>query len=189
MIVSTSVNDVIGGTGARTLTVIGLNSMFREISETVNLDGTNTVFTTQEFLRINRLAVGVAGASQMNEGEITIVVDGQLQSLVLANESLSLVSGYTVPAGKTFIAREYTFHAVGDGKSRIEYFGQARDLRTPDQPWRTGATLLLSHSQYEDDGIAAVIKGPQDFRALVESSKNTYVAGHYAGFLVENDFL
>lgn len=60
-IVSDSANDTADGTGARSVTVIGLDGSLAEVSETINLNGAGAVTTTQKFLRVYRAYVSSAG--------------------------------------------------------------------------------------------------------------------------------
>lgn len=71
-IASTSVNDSSAGTGARTVILLGLNSNYDEISETIILNGQTEVNTTELFLRVNEAFVLTVGATGWNEGTIYI---------------------------------------------------------------------------------------------------------------------
>jgi len=76
-VVSDNVNDVnTTGSGARTLRIQGLDGSYNFAEETVNLNGTSTVTTTQTFLRVFRMSVETAGSSGNNEGTITVTYTG-----------------------------------------------------------------------------------------------------------------
>lgn len=103
-IVSADVNDDVAGTGARTITLEGLDADFNELSETINLDGTTLVTTIGSFIRLNRAKiydVGTYGGT--NAGLITIRVtgSGDPQGYITAGKGQTRKAHYTIPAGKT----------------------------------------------------------------------------------------
>ena len=101
-VTSTSTADTLTGTGARTLTIQGLDSSWNEVEATVNMNGTETVSTTQTFLRIYRAFVVTVGSGGVNAGDITISVDTDgTQAFILANEGQTQQAIYTIPNGKT----------------------------------------------------------------------------------------
>ena len=70
-IASTSANDTAAGTGARTLTIVGLDANFEPLTESnITLNGQTPVTTTNQFLRVNRLFVDDSGSTNANEGDI-----------------------------------------------------------------------------------------------------------------------
>jgi hypothetical protein len=97
-IVSTSANDAAAGTGARTVTVTGLDANYMTVAETVTLNGTTPVNLTAQMLRINKLEVATAGSSQVNAGAITISIGGTVVSAIPADKGVSQTGVYTVPA-------------------------------------------------------------------------------------------
>jgi hypothetical protein len=52
------------------LRIQGLDGSYNLAEETVDMDGTTTVTTTQTFLRVFRMSVETAGTSGNNEGNI-----------------------------------------------------------------------------------------------------------------------
>ena len=96
-------NDTAAGTGARTISIEGLDAGFNRITETVTLNGAlASVATTQSFLRVNYvevLTVGTAGTS--NVGIISI--EGVTSSSIIGAIPIGLGSSkaaiYTVPTG------------------------------------------------------------------------------------------
>lgn len=67
---SDDANDTSAGTGARTVLIAGLDSNYNEISETVTLNGTTAVTTTNEWFRINNMRVASAGTGKTNAGSL-----------------------------------------------------------------------------------------------------------------------
>lgn len=102
-VVSTSALDTSAGTGARTLTIEGLNSSYAAISETITLNGVVPVVTTASFLRVNRAYTATAGSGGSNAGTITgITVSTSLTMFgMVPAANTSQLGLYTVPAGYT----------------------------------------------------------------------------------------
>jgi hypothetical protein len=121
--ISDSADDAVEGTGARVITVQGLDNNFSEIEEDIALAGTvATSATTAEFIRINRAFVKTAGvyastAAGGNAGTITIRTagGGNTHCRILYRSDLatdfgvgqSQISRYTVPAGLTACIASY----------------------------------------------------------------------------------
>ena len=105
---STSANDAAAGTGARTMTVVGLDGNYNEAQETVSLNGQTEVLTDTTFIRVFRAFVETAGSSGTAAGDIYMgngVVSGGVPATVYAKISLgenqTLMALWTVPAGYT----------------------------------------------------------------------------------------
>ena len=67
---SSSANDTSAGTGARTVAIFGVDADYNEVSESVILDGQNSVNTGHSYLYINRFYVTTAGSGGVNAGNI-----------------------------------------------------------------------------------------------------------------------
>jgi len=102
--------DSVSGTGARTVTIQGLDGNYESIEETVTVR--SGVATTAQFLRVFRAFVVTSGSTGTNEGNIIISTGAAGTGTVLADigtigtgttyglgqTNLAL---YTIPAGKT----------------------------------------------------------------------------------------
>ncbi len=123
-IVSDDVVDTIGGSGARTLFFKGLGSNWVEQSEFINLSGTTTITTTNEYLRFDRAFVtdsfNVDPIGGGNQGTINITSTdtSTLQGVILPSDSQTLNAAYSVPAGKTAYVTVIGF-GTGQGKEAI----------------------------------------------------------------------
>jgi hypothetical protein len=113
-VVSDDANDDVAGTGARTLRIQGLDGSYNLAEETVDMDGTTTVTTTQTFLRVFRMSVETAGSSGNNEGTITVTYTGgsDVAATITAGNGQTLMAVYTIPAGKTGYFVAMNFHQV-----------------------------------------------------------------------------
>lgn len=75
-VVSTSASDTTGGTGARTVTLSGLDGNFLRIFETINMNGTTPVLTTKQFRQIDSIFVTTVGSNQFAVGTISVTNTG-----------------------------------------------------------------------------------------------------------------
>ncbi len=116
-VVSSSIQDVDGGSGASAISIYGLNENYDEISEIVMLNGTTPVVSTQAFLRINL----VFAVDKINVGRIvgTATTGGSTQLAIEigigSDESVHL----TVPRGKTAVIPSLAasvFRSSGSGR-------------------------------------------------------------------------
>ncbi len=108
-IVSTSANDDVTGTGARVLLVRGNITDNVESFESVILDGTTPVTTTNSYLRINSIIVVSAGSGGVNDGVITLKNGADLLAQANAGTNLSRTAVYSIPSGVTGITKEAIF--------------------------------------------------------------------------------
>ena len=102
-VVSDDVNDDVAGTGARTLRIQGLDGSYNLAEETVDMDGTTTVTTTQTFLRVFRMSVETAGTSGNNVGNISVTYTGgsDVAATISPGNGQTLMCLYTIPASYT----------------------------------------------------------------------------------------
>jgi hypothetical protein len=104
---SSSANDTAAGTGARTVTIYGLDGNYNQINETVSLNGQTAVNTTNSFLRVLHLTVNTAGSGGAAAGTIYAgtgaVTTGKPANVYGAYTADGGATAciYTVPAGYT----------------------------------------------------------------------------------------
>lgn len=101
-IASSDGNDTADGTGARELTVIGLDENYMLQSEDIPLNGTSDVHPVNDYIAIDRAFVKTAGTGLTNAGNI-VIDDGTGTFLtILAGAGQSEKAAYTVPADYPF---------------------------------------------------------------------------------------
>lgn len=139
-VVSTDADDSSSGTGARTVEIEGLDSNWDVLTETVSMNGTTNVTTTNSFLRVYRVRVVTAGSTGVNEGTITCT--NTTSSNVIAQISVdnsgfgqSLMALYTVPAGKTAYLINFDFSSAKDNEHTFRLL--SRDNTVTDAAWNT----------------------------------------------------
>lgn len=108
-VASSNTNDTSAGTGVRTIKVMGLNSSFVEIEETVTMNGTTNVTLANSYLRITRAFVETVGSNGTNLGD----VDVKHTAVVLARIPIGIgqteMAIFTIPAGKTGFIVDWGF--------------------------------------------------------------------------------
>jgi hypothetical protein len=102
-IISSDANDTSAGTGARTVTVIGLDANYVEKSEVATMNGATAVALTGTWLRVHRCSVTTAGTGEVNAGTLTVRIAGAgaTRLVVGIGNGQTLMAIYTIPAGKT----------------------------------------------------------------------------------------
>ena len=105
---SSSANDAAAGTGARTISIAGLNANYNEISETVTLNGQTEVNTVNSYLRIFRMYVTTAGSGATaagtiyaGTGTVTSGVPATVYGMITLTANETQMAFWTVPAGYT----------------------------------------------------------------------------------------
>jgi len=145
---STSANDTAAGTGARTVTVSGLDESYSEAEETVSLNGQTEVLTNTTFIRVFRAFVETAGSSgtaagniYMGNGVVSGGVPATVYAKILLGENQTLMAVWTVPAGYTGYLTKID---VGTGTSNINQYIKARIIqRSFGGVFRTATKITL----------------------------------------------
>jgi len=157
------------GTGARTVTIEGLDANYEEISVTVTMNGTTAVSTTgYSFLRVNRAFVATVGSTGSNVGAITIANSTPTTlSTIVATVGVSEQCIYTVPAGKTAYITRYMLSSYNSeagaatfGYMHVKPFGGSNQLATTVRIPGTGAFTCEA-----DYPFPVTEKSDIDFRA------------------------
>lgn len=122
-IVADDGEDNAAGTGARTVTIQGLDASYHAVEETVTVGGAPS---STEFLRVNRAFVATAGSIGTNTKPVLISTGANGTGTVLANISThgagtneegfgqTFLGLYTIPAGKTGYLTQWTIGANGN---------------------------------------------------------------------------
>lgn len=98
-ITSTNATDASDSTGARTMTIQGLDENGALQEETVSLSGTNIVTTTGQYLIIYRMFVVTAGSGAGNNGNIDAkaITDNTLTARISITKNQTLMAITQVP--------------------------------------------------------------------------------------------
>lgn len=136
-VTSSSAQDGVAGTGILTLTMVGLDSNWNELIETVTMNGLTPVTTTASFLRINRAYGATSGSSLTNVGNITITNNAGTNQLVYipAGDGQTLMTLWTVPVGKEAYLTQITASTDSNKGARVSIYTRLNDGGTL-YPWQ-----------------------------------------------------
>jgi len=120
---SSSGNDSFtAGSGAKTLTIEGLDANYESVSVTVNMAGSTQVSTTgQTFIRVNKVYVATVGTYGTNFGTITVGNGYQTVAYILPAAGSTEQCIYTVPAGKTAYINRFTISSYNGISQNAPY--------------------------------------------------------------------
>jgi hypothetical protein len=106
-----------------TILISGLNSSWDAITETVTLNGTSNVTTTNQFLRINSMIMTSTGTGQTtNVGTITAKNGGVTYSQISIGVGRSQAAVYSVPNGYTmYLTSINAFNGDAPSGNAINY--------------------------------------------------------------------
>jgi len=114
-IVSTSANDTVLGSHCQKIVVYGVDENWASQIEIIDMDGTNTVTTTTQWIGINRVAIFKANATnKQNEGVITITANssGYTMAQMPAGQGTTQQCIFYVPDSTTFLAEWLYFNII-----------------------------------------------------------------------------
>jgi hypothetical protein len=138
--VSSSASD------AGTMDIVGLRSSdWVQITETVTLNGTTPVVTSNSFIRINNLRYhGVSAA--VNVGSISVSRGGTVVGYIEPGFGIGQMAQYTIPAGYTAYLQQGTANMGkgndGTGKFKYRIYGDS---------FETALVFLLYQSTFSYD--------------------------------------
>lgn len=187
---SSSAADASAGTGARTLRIMGLDANYVAQNETVTLNGTTPVTTTNTFIRVHSASVQSAGSGGVNAGTLTVRQSTTTTNIFLllqigVNQSNS--SAYTIPAGQTGYMRKLHGSIRGGTSSALDAgiwtrsFGGVFRQRRP--------FVIAYGTQFIDEiygGLVFTEKSDIILRITASNGNNLDVVGGYDLLLVDN---
>jgi hypothetical protein len=196
-VTSTSTNDTNGGSGARTLLIQGLNSDFEKISETIILEGTDTVTTTKSFLRLNKVVVLTAGSNGTNAGDIEGVPTGGGNTcfFVSTGTGLSHHGFYTVPKDHTLVIKNVVLTAGKTQSALVEINLYVRNNAVDDAAWINPNHADISSDAgpaiipIGDSGISIAEKVDLELQVSSSSANNVEVTSVLHCWLIKNNKL
>jgi hypothetical protein len=191
---SSDANDDAAGTGARTVTVSGLDANYNEVSETVELDGQTEVLTTTQFIRVNRAFVVTAGSGgtaagtiYVGTGTVTAGVPATIYAVITLGDNQTTMAVWTVPAGYTLYITGGTFSAASNNAA--QYVLGEFVIRPFGGVFRLAADITVNSNVFRYDWevpLAIPEKTDIEARAIALSGTNFYVTASFEGIYIKN---
>jgi hypothetical protein len=95
--------DFSGGTGARSITIEGLDANYNKQSETITLNNPDSAgvegVSVNQYIRLFRAYVETAGSLQTNDDDINFYIGNANVARIKAGIGQTLMAVYTIPAG------------------------------------------------------------------------------------------
>lgn len=191
---SSSNNDDVAGTGARTVYIAGVDGDYNIVSETVELDGQTAVNTTNQYLYVNEfyvLTVGSGGANAgvvyAGTGTVTSGVPAVIYDLINTGYNNRTTGHYCVPAGYTGYMVEGLFSSgQSSGSTAVTGF-----LKTngPDSILRVGAVTTVNNSSavFMFDPPFVVPEKNCVGASAIGAAANNEVSSYFNIILIKND--
>ena len=189
---SANAADELTGTGARKITIQGLDTDYNLVQEEVTVNG---AASTQTFLRVYRAFITDAGSDGYNRGDIVIStaasgagtvvaqIGGDGAGLNYIGFGQTMLSLYTVPAGKTAYLTQWT---VGCGKQNTD--AVATFLARPEGGWNAIDIITVSATTYAKDykiPLQFTEKTDIEIRAY-STTNNSLVSSTFNLLLIDN---
>ncbi len=196
-IASDDANDTSAGTGARTVTIFGLDSSWDLQTETVTMNGTSNVATANTYWRIFRMFVASAGSSETNEGTVTATAqtDATVTAQINPENGQTLMAIYTVPADTTlYLSQAYATINKSGGTSgaMCDMAIYVRDGSAADRAWQVkqffglSVTGTSSHQHHWKIPFSVQAKHDIRFTCVEVTDNNTDISAGFGGVLVDD---
>lgn len=187
-IASTDANDdgSPAGTGARTVFIEGLDGNYDVVSETVTLNGTSAVSTTNSYLYINQFYVATVGSGGANAGDITAKVSTTLYDIIATGYNNRTTGHYCVPAGYTgYLAAGIITSGQASGSTAITAYLKQHG---PDGVVRVGAVSTLNNGAVQYDFIFPYLIPEKNCvgSSAIGSAVNNSVSSFFNIVLIKN---
>ena len=174
---SSSTADDAGAGGARTMEIQGLSSAWVEQTETITLNGTAIVNSTNKYLRMHRAKVLSAGSSNTNQGNIVATQTGataiQFMSMPVGYNQ-TMIAAFTIPADK----KGYIVNWYASNSNRKDTDNDIRLVaRPPSETFQVKEEFSLHHdgTSYIHRDYAApkgAFTSKTDIKVMAQSTVN-----------------
>lgn len=188
-VVCANAADTAAGTGARSISVVGLDANFDTVTQIVATAGAVPVPLPVPLRALEVYAVVTAGSGEVNAGNISIVdtVGGTVRGLMLAGRGIAQQSQTTVPAGHTLqiTSQVVTLESPGGGSSVTVSTWIRRD-----GVYRMPLSLAVTDTPYLQWGVPGLTlpeRSEFGYRITRASNNNLSVVAGWNGVLRRND--
>jgi len=180
---SSSADDTGGGAGAQTIVIQGLDSDYNEIESTLTLAGTSaSAASAEEFIVVHRAYIA---SGTTNVGTISINTAGAKVGEIAAGFGQTLMSVYTVPAGKTAFLSNLRVSSSKQTSSIIRLM-----VRPMGGVFRVQSTISLYSGTGETQFVTPLkITEKSNIDVRITGGTNNTVSCDFDMVLVDNSYL
>jgi len=190
-VVSTSKYDKDGGKGLNSVKIYGLDSDYNIISESITMNGTNTVISANSYLRVYRMYGTLAGSLQRAAGTISATHMEGIISTVEAESGQSQDATFTVPSGHLLVVDKIRASIErGNSGAGAQVSFEIKTFGT--NVWREQADISLSstgssHVEVDSGGVWLSIPEKTDVRIHVSfvQTNNSRITAAFDGLLID----
>ncbi len=185
-IASTNAADASAGTGARTVFIEGLDGNYNVVSETVTLNGTTGVTTTNSYMYVNAFTVLTVGSGEVNAGEITAKVGATLYDMIAVGYNNRTTAHYCVPAGySAYMTSGIITAGQASGSTSVTAYLKQHG---PDGIVRIGAVSTLNNGsvQYDFDPPYRIPEKNCVGASAIGSANNNSVSAFFNIILIKD---
>ena len=182
------VSDSATDNTTRSVVINGLDANYNILQETIALNGTTNVTTTNSFLRINSMEM----LNSTNTGNITASISSTVYAKIAAGVGQTQMSIYTVPAGYTFYLTYSQFDAsIGFTSSNYMISAEWNKLNSGAQSGQITLTHQSTFVQkqevpFNNSPIAHPEKTDLQFTVKANTGSPFVVSCYQGGYLIKN---
>ena len=183
---SNEADDSVGGAGANSVEIQGLDAAYNVVLEVVNLGATSTT----EFLRVFRVRVKTSGSHGTNWGDVTVTGGGKTLAIIDGGPNNTPGVGqtfmcvYTVPAGKTAYLTQW---AVSSGKQNADTLATFVTRPFNDGSWNTKDIVEIQANSYiKDYKVPLKFDEKTDIEVRAYSGSGSTAASTFNLILIDN---
>jgi len=182
------VSDSATDNTTRSVVINGLDANYNILQETIALNGTTNVTTTNSFLRINSMEM----LNSTNTGNITASISSTVYAKIAAGVGQTQMSIYTVPAGYSFYLTYSQFDAsIGFTSSNYMISAEWNKFNSGTQSGQITLTHQSTFVQkqevpFNNSPIAHPEKTDLQFTVKANTGSPFVVSCYQGGYLIKN---
>lgn len=181
----TDSNDTSGGTGARTIQLFGLDSLWNRITEILPMGGLTSILSLKSYLRLYRAKILTAGSAGHNLADIHIIQETSGIKLIdlPATQNQSQSTQFSVPADHTLYIIDWFWGLKAKKSTDLQF-----SIREFGSVFQVKKRLILDSSHNHPWLPYLPVLEKSDIRIRAQASTGSHeVSSGYNGILVANN--
>lgn len=163
-----------------TVLVQGLDSNYNEVEETLTIGGSAG---QQLFYRVFRAQMLTANTGETNTGNVSITVDSKVAAIITQDEGQTLMSLYTIPAGKKGYLTQLD---IGSSKD-VENTAKIITRSSPTTAWNTKSFITTRGGFLEKNyKVPLEIQEKSDIEVRVKASATSAISAGFELVIIED---